>query len=67
MIDIVRTGKGIQMRIEKAAYSQICTGPGGRYCSCCAPIPKVLKRLEHRKARHNEKQQIKRELECVEE
>lgn len=52
------------MRTEKAAYAQICIGPGGRHCNCCAPIPKLLKRWEHRKARHNEKRQIK--LECEE-
>lgn len=50
------------MHIEKAEYSKVCIGPGGRYCVCCAPVPKVLKRLERRKARHNERKQV--EFEC---
>lgn len=51
------------MRKEKAAYSLICTAPGGRYCVCCAPIPKVLKKLEHRKARRTKQKEINKELE----
>lgn len=51
------------MRVEQAQYSKVCIGPGGRYCACCAPIPKDLKRLEHRKARHNERKFIAKEME----
>lgn len=54
------------MRIEKAAYAQVCVGPGGRYCNCCAPVPKVLKKLEHRKARRNERKEIQFECEMEE-
>lgn len=50
------------MRAEKAEYSKCLIGPGGRYCSCCAPISKDLKRMEHRKARRLKKQHIK--FEC---
>lgn len=50
------------MRVEKAEYSRILVGCGGRHCSCCAHIPKVQKLLEHRKARHTERNQIK--FEC---
>jgi hypothetical protein len=50
------------MRIEKAAYSLECVGPGGRGCPCCAPVPKDLKRWEHRKARRTERQHIEREM-----
>lgn len=46
------------MKLETAEYKCVAVGVGGRYCSCCAPIAKVLKRLEHRKARRNEKKMI---------
>lgn len=54
------------MTDEKAEYSCVGIGPGGRYCSCCAPIPKLLKKWEHRKARRNEKKYIDRELKQME-
>lgn len=50
------------MRIEKASYALVCIGPGGRYCNCCAPLPSLLKRYEHRKARRIEQKQIETEL-----
>lgn len=46
------------MTPEKAEYSGICIGPGGRKCACCAPVSKYLKQLEHRKARRNKKRYI---------
>lgn len=52
------------MTKEKAAYCQIAVGPGGRQCACCAPVPKILKRMEHKKARRTEKQDIRKEMEC---
>jgi hypothetical protein len=50
------------MRLEKAAYALVCVGPGGRGCPCCAPIPRDLKRQEHRRARRIEQKQIEKEL-----
>lgn len=50
------------MKASTAEYKCIGIGPGGRYCVCCAPIAKVLKRYEHRKARHNEKKYIEKNL-----
>lgn len=41
-----------------AEYKCIAIGPGGRKCACCAPVPKLLKRYEHRKARRNEQRMI---------
>lgn len=50
------------MTKEKAEYSCVAIGPGGRNCSCCAQVPKLLKRYEHRKARRSEKKQIEFEM-----
>jgi len=55
------------MKTETAEYKCVRIGPGGRYCSCCAPIAKVLKRLEHRKARRGEKKYIEREMDMSDE
>jgi hypothetical protein len=55
------------MKTETAEYKCVSIGPGGRYCSCCAPIAKVLKRLEHRKARRGEKKYIEREMDMSDE
>lgn len=46
------------MTPETAEYKCIHIGPGGRKCACCAPVPKLLKRYEHRKARRNERYMI---------
>ena len=55
------------MRKEKAEYSRILIGVGGKKCSCCSPIPKLRKKLEHRYARHNEKKYIKQEMKSYDE
>lgn len=55
------------MKAETAEYKCVGIGLGGRYCSCCAPIAKVLKRYEHRKARRNEKKYIEREMDMSDE
>lgn len=46
------------MTAEKAEYAKVQIGPGGRYCSCCAPSAKYLKRYEHKAARRNERKFI---------
>lgn len=46
------------MKQETAEYKCIGIGPGGRKCACCAPIARILKKYEHRKARRNEKRMI---------
>lgn len=51
------------MTPSTAEYKCIAIGPGGRKCVCCAPISKLLKRYEHRKARHNEKKMIAKNIE----
>lgn len=53
------------MTPEKAEYHCVGIGPGGRKCACCAPVPVQLKKLEHRKARRNEKKMIERELDEI--
>jgi len=55
------------MTPETAEYKCIGIGPGGRKCVCCAPIARVLKKYEHRKARHNEKRMIENALKQMEE
>lgn len=50
------------MKAEKAEYAKICIGPGGRRCTCCAPVSTKLKRLEHRAARRNERKFIVEEM-----
>lgn len=55
------------MKLETAEYKCVGIGPGGRYCYCCAPPSKLLKRLEHRKARRNEKKHVQREMESLNE
>jgi hypothetical protein len=54
------------MTPETAEYKCIGIGPGGRKCSCCAPVLKILKRMEHRKARRGERKMIEKELETEE-
>ena len=50
------------MKASTAEYKCVAIGPGGRHCSCCAPVSKVLKRLEHRKVRRNEKKYVENNL-----
>lgn len=50
------------MRIEKSV-THVQTGPGGRYCICCAPPPTELKKQETRKGRRSEYKMIKWEVE----
>lgn len=51
------------MTPSTAEYKCIGIGPGGRKCSCCAPVSRLLKRWEHRKARLNERKMIEQEME----
>lgn len=55
------------MKASTAEYKCVGIGPGGRHCSCCAPPSKLLKRLEHRKVRRNEKKYVQREMESLNE
>lgn len=47
----------------KSDYQSVAIGPGGRWCACCAEIPQVQKKLEHRKARRLGKRRLKQEVE----